>query len=428
LSRSEELFERAKRLIPGGVNSPVRAFKPYPFFTRYAEGSRIFDVDGKEYIDYCMGYGPLILGHAPRPVVEAVRDQLEKGTLYGTPTEQEVELAELICEAVPCAEMVRLVNTGTEATMSAIRAARGFTGRKKVVKFEGCYHGSHDYVLVKAGSGAATFGVPDSLGIPEETTGNTIVLPYNDFESFEDAIEREGEGVAAVIIEPVVGNSGVIPPKKGYLEFIRKLTRDKGIVLIFDEVITGFRLAFGGAQEYYGIVPDMATLGKVMGGGFPIGAFAGKREIMETVAPSGKVYQAGTFSGNPISVTAGLATLKTIRSKGSAFYRELELKSKRISAAMRDLAEDHDLPVQVNDVASMFQVFFSDNEVYDYESARKADKEMFMRYHRKLLKKGIFIPPSQFETCFISSEHTEEDILETIEAVERSLKFLTELT
>ena len=220
----------------------------------------------------------------------------------------------------------------------------------------------------------------------------------------------------------------MIPPKKGYLEFIRKLTRDKGIVLIFDEVITGFRLAFGGAQEYYGIVPDMATLGKVMGGGFPIGAFAGKREIMETVAPSGKVYQAGTFSGNPISVTAGLATLKTIRSKGSAFYRELELKSKRISAAMRDLAEDHDLPVQVNDVASMFQVFFSDNEVYDYESARKADKEMFMRYHRKLLKKGIFIPPSQFETCFISSEHTEEDILETIEAVERSLKFLTELT
>ena len=428
MSRSEELFERAKRLIPGGVNSPVRAFKPYPFFTRYAEGSRIFDVDGKEYIDYCMGYGPLILGHAPRPVVEAVRDQLEKGTLYGTPTEQEVELAELICEAVPCAEMVRLVNTGTEATMSAIRAARGFTGRKKVVKFEGCYHGSHDYVLVKAGSGAATFGVPDSLGIPEETTGNTIVLPYNDFESFEDAIEREGEGVAAVIIEPVIGNSGVIPPKKGYLEFIRKLTRDKGIVLIFDEVITGFRLAFGGAQEYYGIVPDMATLGKVMGGGFPIGAFAGKREIMETVAPSGKVYQAGTFSGNPISVTAGLATLKTIRSKGSAFYRELELKSKRISAAMRDLAEDHDLPVQVNDVASMFQVFFSDNEVYDYESARKADKEMFMRYHRKLLKKGIFIPPSQFETCFISSEHTEEDILETIEAVERSLKFLTELT
>ena len=422
LSRSEKLFERAKRLIPGGVNSPVRAFNPYPFFTKYARGSRIVDVDGKEYIDYCMGYGPLILGHAPKPVIEAVKEQLEKGTLYGTPTEQEVELAELICEVVPCAEMARLVNTGTEATMSAIRVARGFTGRKKIVKFEGCYHGAHDYVLVKAGSGATTFGIPNSLGVPEETTRNTIVLPYNNFESFEETIEREGDDIAAVIIEPVIANAGVILPKKGYLEMIRKLTRDKGIVLIFDEVITGFRLAFGGAQEYYDVVPDMVTLGKIMGGGFPLAAFGGRKEIMRMVAPTGKVYQAGTFSGNPISVTAGLATLRIIQRKGSAFYRELELKNKSIGNVVQDLAEDYDLPVQVNAISSMFQFFFTNDKVYDYESAKKASRERFMKYHRDLLRNGIFVPPSQFETCFISSEHSEEDIRKTVEAAEESVK------
>ena len=423
LSKSEELFERAKRLIPGGVNSPVRAFNPYPFFTRYAKGSRIFDVDGKEYIDYCMGYGPLILGHAPDSVVEAVRDQLEKGTLYGTPTEQEVELAELICEAVPCAEMVRLVNTGTEATMSAIRAARGFTGRRKIIKFEGCYHGSHDYVLVKAGSGATTFGMPNSLGVPEETTRNTLVLPYNDFESFEETLEREGDDIAAVIIEPVIGNAGVILPKKGYLEMIRKLTKESGIVLIFDEVITGFRLAFGGAQEHYGVIPDMATLGKVMGGGFPIGAFAGKRKIMEMIAPSGKIYQAGTFSGNPISVIAGLATLRTIRDLGGRFYDELERKGRIICDRLRETVEDHEYPVCVNSVASMFQCFFSESEVHNYEVAVKADKERFLAYHRRLLEDGIFIPPSQFETCFISSAHSDEDVERTVEVIEDSLKY-----
>ena len=423
MSRSKELFEKAKRFIPGGVNSPVRAFSPYPFFTKYAKGSRIVDVDGKEYIDYCMGYGPLILGHSPEPVVEAVREQLEKGTLYGTPTEQEVELAELICEVVPCAEMVRLVNTGTEATMSAIRVARAFTGRKKIVKFEGCYHGAHDYVLVKAGSGATTFGIPNSLGVPEETTQNTIVLPYNDFESFEEIIEREGENIAAVIIEPVIGNAGVILPKEGYLQMIRKLTRDKGIVLIFDEVITGFRLALGGAQEYYRVIPDIATLGKVMGGGFPIAAFAGKKEIMEMVAPSGKVYQAGTFSGNPISVIAGLATLKTIQRLGENFYHKLDYKRKRICNAVREIAEDSNFPIQINDIASMFQIFFSKDEVYDYETAKKANKEMFMAYQRRLLENGVFIPPSQFETCFISSEHTDEDVRRTIEAIEDSLKY-----
>lgn len=428
MSSSSKLFEKAKELIPGGVNSPVRAFPPYPFFTKKAKGSHIWDVDGNEYIDYCMGYGPLILGHAHPSVVEAVKEQLEEGTLYGTPTEQEVELAEIVCKAVPCVEMLRLVNTGTEATMSAIRVARGYTGKKKIVKFEGCYHGAHDYVLVKAGSGATTFGMPNSLGIPEETTKNTLVVPYNDLESFERTINRESDDIAAVIIEPVVGNAGVIPPKKGYLETIRKLTEENGIVLIFDEVITGFRLAFGGAEEYYRVIPDMVTLGKIMGGGFPLAAFGGKKEIMQMVAPAGKVYQAGTFSGNPISVTAGLATLKTIQSKESDFYYELDRKRKMICNAIHEIVEDNDFPIQVNDIASMFQIFFSENEVYDYGTARKADRERFMIYQRKLLENGIFIPPSQFETCFVSSEHTEEDLLETVEAVEESLKFLMELT
>jgi glutamate-1-semialdehyde 2,1-aminomutase len=422
LSRSEKLFERAKRLIPGGVNSPVRAFCPYPFFTKYAKGSRIVDIDGNEYIDYCMGYGPLILGHAPELVVEAVMGQLERGTLYGTPTEQEVELAELICKAVPCAEMVRLVNTGTEATMSAIRVARGFTGRKKIVKFEGCYHGAYDYVLVKAGSGAATFGIPNSLGVPEETTRNTLVLPYNDAENLEKVIEREGHDIAAVIIEPVIGNAGVILPKNGYLKRIRELTKENGIVLIFDEVITGFRLALGGAQEYYGITPDMVTLGKVLGGGFPIAAFAGRREIMERIAPFGKVYQAGTFSGNPISVVAGLATLKSIKAKGKAFYQELNSKRRIICKAVEDLAEDMGFPVQVNGIASMFQLFFAKDEVIDYESALKADRVKFADYHRELMKNSVFVPPSQFETCFISSAHSKEDIEASIEAFSDALK------
>lgn len=423
LPKSEKLFERAKKLIPGGVNSPVRAFSPYPFFTRYAKSSRIFDVDGREYIDYCMGYGPLILGHAPEAVVKAVREQLEKGTLYGTPTEQEVELAELICEAVPCAEMVRLVNTGTEATMSAIRVARGFTGRKKIVKFEGCYHGANDYVLVKAGSGATTFGMPKSLGIPEETTRNTLVLPYNDVKSFEGTIEREGDDIASVFVEPVIGNAGVILPRDGYLKRIRELTKERGIVLIFDEVITGFRLAFGGAQEYYGVIPDMVTLGKVMGGGFPIAAFGGRKEIMEMIAPSGKVYQAGTFSGNPISVVAGLATLKSIRAKGKSFYQELDLKRKMICEAIKDFAEDKNFPIQVNGVASMFQLFFVRDKVVDYESVMKADRVQFVNYHRRLMENGVFVPPSQFETCFISSAHSKKDIEVSVEAILNALRY-----
>jgi len=420
-SRSRVLYERAKRLMPGGVNSPVRAFSPYPFFTGCAKGSRLFDVDGNDYIDYCLAYGPLILGHSHPEVVAAVEEQLGKGTMFGTPTELEVELAELICNSVPSIEVVRLVNTGTEATMSAIRGARGYTGKKRIVKFEGCYHGAHDYVLVKAGSGATTFGMPDSLGIPEETTRNTLVLPFNDVEALE-AVLSEDDDIAAVITEPVIGNVGVITPEEGFLQKVRELTKSYGVLLIFDEVITGFRLAFGGAQEYYGVVPDMTTLGKIMGGGFPIGAYGGRRDIMGMIAPLGKVYQAGTFSGNPISVRAGLATLGFIQERGASFYRELEAKREKICSAIRDLLEDYDLNFQVNDIASMFQVFFSNEPVYDYVSAKKSDRKVFMLLHSELLRRGVFIPPSQFETCFISFAHSSGDVEETINVYNEGFK------
>jgi glutamate-1-semialdehyde 2,1-aminomutase len=420
-SKSQLLYEKSKKLMPGGVNSPVRAFLPYPFFASHAKGSRIIDVDGNEYVDYCLGYGPLILGHSHPRVVASVRKQLDKGTMYGTPTEKELKLAELICESVPCAKMIRLVNTGTEATMSAIRVARGYTRKKKIVKFEGCYHGAHDCVLVKAGSGATTFGTPDSLGVPEETTRNTIVLPYNDLESFKQTIRREKDQIAAVIIEPVIGNAGVILPEDGYLKEIRESTEDNGIILIFDEVITGFRLALGGAQEYFDVVPDMVTLGKIMGGGFPIAAYGGRREIMETVAPAGGVYQAGTFSGNPISVVAGLATLEYIKSKGQGFYKVLESKSNTIVRGLTELIEERSYPFQINHISSMFQIFFTPNRVHDYRSAKTADLAQFKSYHRKLLEQGIYIPPSQFETCFVSESHTREDIDKTLQAMRSSL-------
>lgn len=423
-SKSERLFEKARKLIPGGVNSPVRAFEPYPFFSKCAQGSHIFDVDGHEYIDYCLGYGPLILGHAPPRIIEAVKEQLEKGTLYGTPTEKEVELAELVTKLVPSAEMVRLVTTGAEATMSAIRAARGYSERKKIIKFEGCYHGAHDSVLVRAGSGATTFGIPDSLGIPEETTRNTVILPFNDSEKLEEEVKaRKGE-LAAVILEPVIGNIGVVTPKEGFLETVRELTEDYGIVLIFDEVITGFRLALGGAQEYYGIKPDMTTLGKILGGGLPMAAYVGKEEIMKTIAPSGKVYQAGTYSGNPVSVTAALETLRLLRDKRESFYPEIENKCKEIVRRLRMVIDENDLRLQINHVASMFQVFFTEKPVYDYKTAKTADNKIFMLYQRRLLDKGIFIPPSQWETCFLSSEHSEQDIERTIEVAEETINLL----
>jgi glutamate-1-semialdehyde 2,1-aminomutase len=420
-SRSKDLYERAKRVIPGGVNSPVRAFDPYPFFVERAKGSKLYDVDGQAYIDYCMAYGALILGHAHEIVLSAVRAQLDRGTLYGAPTEVEVELAELIQRLYPSMEMLRFVNSGTEATMHAVRVARGFTGRKKLLKFEGCFHGSHDSVLVKAGSGAAWLGVPSSLGVPEETAKNTIVLPFNDFEALEETFEKEGNEIAAVIVEPVIANSGLILPKRGYLDLLRKLTRDYGAVLIFDEIVTGFRVSLGGAQRYYDVKPDMTTLGKILGGGFPIAVFGGRREIMEKLSPLGGVYQAGTFSGNPVSVTAGYATIQYLIENENKVYPRLERYCKELAKALVDLSERHRLAVQVHRLASMFQVFFSPQPVDDYASARLSDVRRFRAYFMSLLESGVFVPPSQFETCFVSVAHSNEDLEATIEAFDKAL-------
>lgn len=421
-TRSEELFERAKKVLPSGVNSPVRAFKPYPFFVDRAKGSRIHSVDGDSYIDYCMAYGPLILGHSFESVLDAAREQLEKGTLYGAPTENEVNFAELISRLFPCMEMLRLVNSGTEATMHAIRLARGFTGKKKIIKFEGCYHGSHDYVLVKAGSGATSFGSPDSLGIPEETTQNTIVLPYNNYPALEEVIKREGHDIAAVIVEPVIGNAGVILPRNDYLNRLRRLTDDYDILLIFDEVITGFRLALGGAQERYRIKPDLTTLGKILGGGFPIAAFGGRKEIMQHLSPLGKVYQAGTFSGNPLSVSTGYAVLQTLHKNQDEIYPKLERNCEELNKVLVDLTSTYHIEAQVNNIASMFQIFFASNQITDYVTAKSSDTKKFSIYFRELLKQGIFIPPSQFETCFLSTAHSKDDLESTIEAFDNALR------
>ena len=330
--RSEELFKESKKFLPGGVDSPVRAYKPYPFFAERAKGSKIIDVDGKTYIDYCLAYGPMVLGHANPDVMAEVILQLKNGSAYGVPTEKEIKLAKMVVKKVPCADMVRFVNSGTEATMSAIRLARAATTRNKIVKFEGSYHGAHDYVLVKSGSGA--MGLPDSPGVPEETTKNTILVPFNDEDILLDIVKDQGNSIAAIIVEPIMGNIGFIPPKIGYLEFLRKLTSENDIILIFDEVITGFRIAEGGAQEYFGVTPDLVTFGKILGGGFPIGALAGKKELMEMIAPSGNVYQAGTFNGNPISVTAGLTTLKQLN---NSFYSEMNLKGEKLRDGIKDV-------------------------------------------------------------------------------------------
>ncbi len=415
--KSEDLFNEAKKYLPGGVDSPVRAFKPYPFFAECASGSHLKDVDGKDYIDYCLAYGPLVLGHSHPDIIKAVKKQLELGTAYGVPTQNEIELAKLVTGWVPCADMVRFVNSGTEATMSAIRLARAVTGRKKIVKFEGSYHGAHDYVLVKSGSGA--MGLPDSPGVPEETTKNTVLIPFNDTEAVEDLIREEGEEIATIIVEPVMGNVGCIPPREGYLEFLRQITSENGIILIFDEVITGFRLAEGGAQEYYGVTPDLVTFGKILGGGFPIGAISGKREYMEKVAPQGDVYQAGTFNGNPISITAGLTTLKLLDKN---FYTQLEKKGQYLRKGIGDILEEQDLNYKVAGLSSMFQIYFTGKDVHDYQDAKTADTQKFDKYFHKLLEKGVFIPPSQFECCFISLKHSEDDLEHTLEAVGEALK------
>jgi len=421
--KSRALFERSQSLMPGGVNSPVRAFKAVggtPFFVAKGEGCYLWDVDGNRFVDFVCSWGPLILGHAHPEVVAAVKEAVERGTTYGAPTELEVALAEKIQQAFPPMEMLRLVNSGTEATMSAIRAARGYTGRKKIVKFEGCYHGHADYLLVKAGSGAATFGIPDSAGVPEGIAQDTIVLPYNDTKALNETMDAMGEEIAAVIVEPVAGNMGVVLPKPEFLSTLRQQTDKHGVVLIFDEVITGFRVAYGGAQTLFGIKPDMTCLGKIVGGGFPLAAYGGRKEIMQTIAPLGPVYQAGTLSGNPVAVTAGLKTLEILERDNP--YPELERKTKQLTQFISEAATEAGIPLQINQIASMFTVFFTDQPVVDYSSAKRSDTQRYARFFHALLERGVYFPPSQFEAAFLSVAHDDEALSFTQEAIRSAMK------
>ena len=424
-SKSEYLYKRARELIPGGVNSPVRYYSPYPLFVASAKGSRFRTVDGEEFLDYCMAYGALLDGHAYEEVVEAVQKALARGSLYGQPTEMEVELASLISSLVPSMEMVRLVNSGTEATMHSLRLARAFTGRQKILKFEGGYHGAHESVLVKAGSGASSLGIPNSEGIPSNVAKDTLVAKFNDEEMSDRIIKDHTHELAAVIIEPVMGNMGPILPRPGFLETLRKTTQENGVVLIFDEVITGFRVALGGAQEYFRIRPDMTVLGKILGGGLPLGAFGGRREIMEKLAPLGGVYQAGTYSGNPVSVAASLATLQSLKRRAGQLYPKLEKSGEEMRRAINDLIRSAKVAAQVNGLSSMFQIFFTDHPVIDYDSAKTSDTTRFQKYFQSLLASRVFVPPSQFESCFLATSHKDDEIQTTLEAVESALNRLS---
>ncbi|WP_082671023.1 glutamate-1-semialdehyde 2,1-aminomutase [Chloracidobacterium thermophilum] len=425
-SRSETLFEQARAVIPGGVNSPVRAFRGVggtPLFIRSAHGPYMTDVDGKRYVDYIGSWGPMILGHAHPEVLAAIRSVIERGTSFGAPTELEVEIAELIVSLVPSIEKVRMVSSGTEATMAAIRVARGFTGRRKIVKFIGCYHGHGDAFLVKAGSGVATLGLPDSPGVPAEISQQTITVPYNDLAAVEAAFAAYPDDIAAVIVEPVVGNMGCVPPQPGYLQGLRDLTQKHGAVLIFDEVMTGFRLARGGAQELYGVLPDMTCLGKVMGGGLPAAAYGGRADIMDCVAPAGPVYQAGTLSGNPVAMTAGLTTLRLLQQPG--VYEKLDRQAKKVSEGLLQLIRKAGFPVTLNRVGSMFTIFFTDGEVTDWDSASRSDTALFGRFFHAMLHEGVYLPPSQYEAAFMGLAHTDEVVEVTLAAAERALDKLT---
>ncbi len=425
MDRSESLFKKAKGYIPGGVNSPVRAFKAVggtPRFIARASGSRIYDVEGREYIDYVASWGPMILGHAHPEVVQAVTEAARRGTSYGAPTESEVTLAEMITGAFPSVELVRMVNSGTEAVMSAIRLARAYTGRSKVFKFEGGYHGHGDSLLAKAGSGLATFGIPGTPGIPAELAALTLTLPFNDIGQVRSALARSGEETACVIVEPVPANMGVILPKPGYLEELRKVTAEHGILLIFDEVITGFRLSYGGFQGMSGIKPDLTCLGKIIGGGLPVGAFGGRRDIMEMLAPDGPVYQAGTLSGNPLAMAAGIATLKVLRTEG--FYASLDKKGETLCRGIQACFQEKGLPVRLNRFGSMFTSFFTPEEVFDFTSALKSNTKQYAAFFKSMLENGIYLAPSQFEAGFLSLAHTDSDLDRTVSACRKSLKEL----
>lgn len=415
---SDRLFQKALRLLPGGVNSPVRAFRSVqrtPLFITRAKGVYLWDEDGNKFIDYVGSWGPMILGHAHPAILRAIRKAMEYGTSFGAPTELEVRMAELITRLMPSIEMVRMVNSGTEATMSAIRLARAYTGREKIIKFEGCYHGHGDSFLIKAGSGAMTLGVPDSPGVPKSIAAGTLTARYNDLESVRELVRQWSGDVAAVIVEPVVGNMGCVPPRPGFLQGLRELCTQEKIVLIFDEVMTGFRVALGGAQELYGVAPDLTTLGKIIGGGLPVGAYGGKREIMQMVAPAGPVYQAGTLSGNPLAMAAGYTMLRLL-SKNRTAYKKLEQRGLELEKGIRENLHKLGLELIFQRVGSMFTLFFTSEPVFDFQSAKRSDTERFANYFREMLNRGIYLPPSQFEAAFLSLAHTEQDIEKTVRA------------
>ena len=423
--KSRALFQKAIQYIPGGVNSPVRAGKAVgvdPLFISRAEGCYLWDEDGNRYIDYVCSWGPMILGHGHPDVLKALEDRISKGTSYGAPTELEVEMAEMIVDMVPSIEMVRMVNSGTEATMSAIRLARGFTGRDKIIKFDGCYHGHADSLLVSAGSGVATLGIPGSPGVPKEVAMHTISVPYNSMDSVVAAFEKRGKEIAAVIVEPVAANMGLVLPDRDFLLGLRKITEEMGALLIFDEVITGFRVAPGGAQEFYGIMPDLTCLGKIIGGGLPVGAFGGRREIMERMAPVGDIYQAGTLSGNPLAMAAGLATLKALKNK--EIYHKLEEKGRALFSGLEIAARIAGQDIKVNRIGSMGSIFFTKDPVKDYGSAKKADAEKYAKFYSAMLQRGIYLAPSAFETAFVSMAHDKDSIQKTIECAAESMKGL----
>ena len=422
ISESKKLFSRAQEVMPGGVNSPVRAFKSVqsePLFITHAKGSRLFDADGNSFIDYIGSWGPMILGHAHPRITSEIEKAVQKGTSFGTPTEGEIELAEMISDAVPSVEMVRLVNSGSEAAMAALRVARGFTGRDKIIKFEGCYHGSVDALLVKAGSGATTIGIPDSPGVPQSFTEHTLSAPFNDLDAVIELTENFPDEIAAIVLEPVAGNMGMIPPEHGFLQGLRELCDREGILLIFDEVMTGFRVDFSGAQALFQVMPDLSIFGKVIGGGLPVGAYGGRREIMLQVAPAGPVYQAGTLSGNPIAVSAGKTMLKILKEEDP--YADLGRKTATLNEALSDAAKKKGIPLQTCSMGGMFGFFFSGKKVRNYEDALKCNSDYFITFFREVLSRGIYLAPSPFESLFLSSSHSEADLDQTIEAFQHGL-------